>query len=412
MHRMSSPEGFRRRATLFALMIAFLDSIGVGLIIPVVPRLIEEIGHIGLGDAARIGGLLFALYSIVLFLSAPLLGALSDRVGRRPLLLIAVGGLAIDYLLQAWAPTLAWLFLGRLIAGLCGASIVVANACLADVSTAETRARSFGYMSAAFGLGFVLGPAIGGILGDLGTRVPFWAAAGLAGVNFLFALAFLPEPLPVAARRRFQWREANPFGVFRIFLRSPGVLPLAGILALYFLGSSVYVGIWAFWGFAKFDWSGTQVGLSLAMAGLTMALLQGLGTGPAVARWGERRLALAGLAVAALSCLAFGLVTSTALVFVLLCLHAIEGFVHPSIAALMSKDLPADSQGSLQGGIAAIQSLSALIGTLVFTQVFSAFMAPGARIQSPDVAFFLAGGVLALAFLGLALQRKRRPGSS
>ncbi len=400
-----------RRATVFALIVAFLDSIGAGLIIPVVPLLIEEVGHMDLGDAARIGGVLFALYSLTLFACAPLLGQLSDRFGRRPLLLLAVGGLALDYVLQAWAPTLGWLFLGRFIAGLCGASIVIANACLADVSTRETRARAFGLMSAAFGLGFVLGPALGGVLGEFGTRVPFWTAAGLAGINFLFGLVFLPETLMADARRAFRWRDANPFGVFRVFLRYPGVLPYAGILALYFLGSSVYIGVWAFWGFAKFDWTGTIVGLTLATAGLSMALLQGAGTGPAVARLGEHRLALIGLAVAALSCVGFGLLSSTLFVFILLIVHAVEGFVHPTLSAIMSKGLPEDSQGTLQGGIAAVQSLSALIGTVVFTQVFSYFMSPHALIQSPDVAFFLAGGILAFAFAMLLLLITRHHAS-
>ncbi len=400
----------RRNATVFALVVAFLDSVGAGLVIPVVPLLIEEVGNMGLGDAARVGGVLFAVYSLALFLFAPLLGALSDRFGRRPLLLLAVAGLAVDYVLQAWAPSLGWLFVGRLIAGLCGASIVIANACLADVSTRETRARAFGFMSAAFGLGFVFGPAIGGALSEFGTRVPFWAAAILAGLNFLFGLVLLPETMTSGARRAFRWRDANPLRVFLAFFKLPGVLPYAGVLALYFLGLAVYVGVWPFWGFAKFDWSGTVVGLTLATAGLAMALLQGFGTGPAVARWGEHRLALVGLAVAALSCVGFGLLSSTALVFLLLLVHGIEGFALPSVAALMSKGLTEDTQGTLQGGIAAIQSLSGLIGTVLFTQIFSFFTSPAAPVRSPDIVFFVAGAVYAAAFALLAvLGRPFRP---
>jgi MFS transporter, DHA1 family, tetracycline resistance protein len=396
----------RRNAMVFALIVAFIDSVGAGLVIPVVPLLIEEVGHMGLGDAAGIGGFLFATYGLLQFLCAPLLGALSDRFGRRPLLLLAVGGLAADYVLQAWAPSLGWLFLGRLIAGICGASIVIANACLADVSTPQTRARAFGFMSAAFGLGFVLGPALGGFLSEFGTRVPFWTAAILAGSNFLFGLFFLPETLKSERRRAFCWSEANPLGVLTVFFKFPGVLPYAGVLALYFLGSAVYVGVWAFWGFAKFDWSGTIVGLTLATAGLVMALLQGLGTGPAVARWGEHKLALAGLAVAALSCIGFGFISSTALVFALLVVHAVEGFVHPSVAALMSKALPEDIQGTLQGGIAAVQSLSGLVGTLLFTQIFSFFMSSDAPVRSPDIAFFVAGAVLVAAFAWFLVQSR------
>lgn len=403
-------DGKRRNATVFALIVVFLDVVGFGLIIPVLPRLIEEVGHIGLDDAARIGGWMFAVFSLAQFICAPLLGALSDRIGRRPLLLLAVGGLAVDYVIHALAPSVGWLFLGRLIAGVCGASFVIANACLADVHTPETRARAFGLTSAAFGLGFVLGPAFGGILGEFGTRTPFWAAAALAGANFLFGLFFLPETLPDDKRRAFQWKEANPFGVFAIFRRYPGVLLQASVLALYFLGTSVYIAIWSFWGLAKFDWSGTTIGLTLAISGLSMALLQGFGTGPAVVRWGERPLALVGLIVATLSCAAYGLLNSTILIFAMLVIHAIEGFVHPSISALMSRSLPEDAQGSLQGGIAAVQSLSMLAGTILFTQIFGFFLSPRAPVQSPDIAFFIASGILSLSFLLFLIpQRAERP---
>lgn len=396
-----------RRATVFALVAVFLDVVGFGLIIPVLPRLIEEVGHTGLDDAARIGGWLFAAFSLAQFVFAPLAGALSDRFGRRPLLLLAISGLAVDYVVQALAPTVLWLFVGRLIAGVCGSSHVIAGACLADVSSPENRARSFGRMTAAFGLGFVLGPAIGGLLGEFGTRVPFWSAAALAGVNFLFGLVALPETLARGNRRAFHWREANPLGVLAVFGRYPGVLPYALALTVFFFGTSIYAAIWPFWGIAKYGWSGTTVGLTLAASGLTVALLQGLGTGPAVARWGEHRVAAAGLAGAAATCVGFALSPTTAVVVVMLVVNAVEGFAHPMLSALMSKAVPEDTQGALQGGVSALMNLAMLAGAIFYTQAFGYFLSDASPIRSPDVAFFIAATVL-LVSLGLFVRQARR----
>lgn len=396
-----------RRATIFALVAVFLDVVGFGLVIPVLPRLIEEVGHIGLDGAARIGGWLFAAFSLAQFVFAPLAGALSDRFGRRPLLLLAIAGLAVDYVVQALAPTVLWLFVGRLIAGVCGSSYVVANACLADVSSPENRARSFGRMSAAFGLGFVLGPAIGGMLGEFGTRVPFWFAATLAGVNFLFGLLALPETLPRESRRALRWREANPLGVLAVFSRYSGVLPYALVLTVFFFGTSIYAAIWPFWGMAKYGWSGTTVGLTLAASGLTVALLQGFGAGPAVARWGESRMAMVGLAGAAATCIGFALSPTTAVVLVMLVINAIEGFAHPMLSALMSKAVPEDIQGALQGGISALMNLAMLFGAIFYTQAFGYFLSEAAPMRSPDVSFFIAAALMLLA-LGLFVGQARR----
>ncbi len=396
-----------RRATVFALVAVFLDVVGFGLIIPVLPRLIEEVGHIGLDDAARIGGWLFAMFSLAQFVFSPLAGALSDRVGRRPLLLLAISGLAVDYVVQALSPTILWLFVGRLIAGVCGSSYVIAGACIADVSSPENRARSFGRMTAAFGLGFVLGPAIGGLLGEFGTRVPFWCAAVLAGVNFLFGVFALPETLPHENRRAFHWREANPLGVLSVFGRYTGVLPYALVLTIFFFGTSIYAAIWAFWGMAKYGWPGTTVGLTLAASGITVALMQGLGTGPAVARWGERRMAVVGLAGAAATCVGFALSPTTAVVIVMLVFNAVEGFVHPMLSALMSKAVPEDTQGALQGGISALMNLAMLAGAIFYTQAFGYFLSEASPIRSPDVPFFIAA-ILMLTALSLFLRQSRR----
>ena len=395
-----------RHATLFVLLTVLLDMVGFGIIIPVLPVLIEDVGRMTLAEATKIGGWMAFAFSITQFLFSPLMGNLSDRFGRRPLLLLAIAGLGIDYLLHAWAPTLFWLFVGRAIAGFCGSSWVIANAYIADVTPPEGRARAFGIMGAAFGVGFVIGPAIGGLLGELGPRVPFVVAAAISGLNLVYGWFVLPETLPADRRRPFEWRRANPFGAFRVFRSYAGVLPLCAVMFVFFFASSVYPAIWPFWGMGKFGWSEAMVGLSLAMFGLVMAAFQGLGTGPAVKYLGESRVVIVGLACAALAMLGYGLIWSVPLVFVLMVVHGPEGFVHPMLTAMMSKVVPEDAQGELQGGISAITNIAMLAGTVFFSQVFGHFMAEGRVWRSPDVAYWIGAATLTLA---LALYLAVRP---
>ena len=337
------------------------------------------------------------------------MGNLSDRYGRRPLLLLAIFGLGVDYLFHAFAPTVGWLFVGRIVAGICGSSYVIANAFLADVTPPEGRARAFGLMGAAFGLGFVLGPALGGLLGELDPRMPFYVAAALSGCNLIYGVFVLPETLPPEKRRRFDWARANPLGTLRVFRRHSGVLPMAAVLLVYFFGTAVYPAIWAFWGMAKFGWSEAIVGLTLAAFGIVMALFQGALTGPAVRIWGEWRVALIGLVIAAAAAVGYGLAGGLWAVLVLLVIHGPEGFVHPMLTALMSRAVPEDAQGELQGGIAAAMNLAMLAGTIFFTQVFGYFLSPGAPFRSADVAFHSAGAVLALSLLMFLALVPRAP---
>lgn len=388
-----------RHAFTFVLVTVFLDMVGFGLIIPVLPALIGAVGQIGLAEASIIGGWMYVVYSGTQFVAGPLLGNLSDRFGRRPLILLAVFGLGVDYILMALAPSLGWLFLGRLIAGLCGASWVIANAYIADVTPPEGRARAFGMMGAAFGLGFVIGPAIGGLLGELGPRVPFYVAAAISIANFVYGWFVLPETLAPANRRAFEWRRANPFGAFAVFRTYAGVLPLCAVLFLFFFASSVYPAIWPFWGIAKFGWSEAMVGLTLAVFGIVMAVFQGALTGPAVKAMGEARVAMLGLLCAAIAATGYGLSGGLAMVVVLMVVHGPEGFVQPTVTALMSRVVPDDAQGELQGGISALTNIAMLAGTLFFSQVFGLFMAEGAAWRSPDIGYFVAAGVLALTLL-------------
>jgi DHA1 family tetracycline resistance protein-like MFS transporter len=398
-----------RHATLFVLLTVLLDMVGFGIIIPVLPVLIENVGHMTLAEATKIGGWMAFAFSGTQFLFAPLMGNLSDRFGRRPLLLLAIAGLGIDYLLHAWAPTLLWLFIGRAIAGFCGSSWVIANAYIADVTPPEGRARAFGIMGAAFGVGFVIGPAIGGLLGELGPRVPFIVAAVISGLNLVYGWFVLPETLPADRRRPFEWRRANPFGAFRVFRSYAGVLPLCAVMFVFFFASSVYPAIWPFWGMGKFGWSEAMVGLSLAMFGLVMAAFQGLGTGPAVKHMGESRVVILGLACAAVAMLGYGLIWSVPLVFVLMVVHGPEGFVHPMLTAMMSKIVPENAQGELQGGISAITNIAMLAGTVFFAQVFGHFMAEDRLWRSPDVAYWIGAATLTLA-LGLYIAVRPREG--
>jgi len=397
-----------RHAVTFVLITVFLDMVGFGLIMPVLPALIRDVGHMDLADAAYIGGWMFAAFSVAQFAFSPLMGNLSDRFGRRPLLLLAIFGLGLDFLFSAVAPTLFWLFVGRVLAGVCGSSYVIANAYIADVTAPEDRARAFGLVGAAFGVGFVLGPAIGGMLGELGPRVPFYVAAGISLLNFAYGWFVLPETLPADKRRAFEWRRSNPFGALKVFRRYGSVLPLCLIMGVYFFASAVYPAIWAFWGMAKFGWSEGIVGLTLAAFGLITALFQGLAIGPLVARFGEWRVCLLGLVVAVIVAFGYGLSGSLAMVLVLLVVHGPEGFAHPMMVAMMSKAVPEDAQGELQGGISAVMNIAMLFGTVAFAQVFSTFMQEDASWQTPDAAFLLAG-VLLVGVLALFIAIVKRP---
>lgn len=391
-----------RHAVAFVLVTVFLDMVGFGLITPVLPALIEEVGHVGLDRASVLGGWMFAAFSVAQFAFAPLAGNLADRFGRRPLLLIAIFGLGADFALSAWAPTLTWLFVGRILTGVCGSSWVIASAYLTDITAPENRARAFGWLTATYGLGFIIGPAVGGILGEFGPRVPFWAAAALSLVNFLYGWAVLPESLPAASRRPFSLVRSNPFGTFAVFRNYPGVLPLCLVLAFYFFITAVYPAIWSFWGIARFGWSEAVIGLTLMAYGIVTAFFQGTLTGVFVRRFGEHRTVVIGLACSAIAATGYGLAGSLVAVLLLTLAHGPEGFVHPLLTAMLTRRVPENAQGELQGGISAMLNIAMLGGTVFFAQVFGWFMAPGRDWTSPSLGFLISGVGIVLT-LGLYL---------
>jgi len=401
-----------KHAVTFVLITVFLDMVGFGIIMPVLPSLIQQVGHVNISDAARIGGWLFFAFSAAQFLFGPTMGNLSDAFGRRPLLLLAVFGLFIDYLLMSIAPNLFWLFVGRAIAGLCGASYVIANAYIADVTKPEDRAKAFGMIGAAFGLGFVIGPALGGLLGEYGARMPFYVAAGVSALNLVYGYFVLPETLAPSNRRAFEWQRANPFGTFKVFTTYHGVVPLSIVMFVYFFSSAVYPAIWAFWGIAKFGWSEWLVGLSLAAFGIVTAVFQGALTGPAVKLWGESKVALIGLVSAVIAAIGYGFAPGLLVVIIFFIIHGPEGFVHPMLTAIMSKAVPENAQGELQGGISSIMSVSMLLGTVFFSQIFGYFMQDSAPVRSPDMAFFVAAGLLVVTLAMFVVVRRRMANSS
>lgn len=407
---MTSTVSVSRNTHTFIFATVLIDMIGLGLIWPVVPALLQDVGHVDLAQATVIGGWMFAAYALAQFLGGPLMGNLSDAYGRRPMLLLAIGGLAVDYVFSALAPTVWLLILGRVIAGLCGASHVIATAYLTDVTAPENRARAFGMIGAAFGMGFVIGPAIGGLLGEFGPRVPFWAAAGLATLNFAFGYFVLPESLPPEKRRAFQWRRANPLSVLMVFRGYPSVLPLTLVLALYFFAANVYPTLWSFWGIAAFGWTEALIGATLAMFGIMAALVQGGLSGPLVKRFGERRVVILGLCVGAAGSVGFAFVNSFAIVLVLLAIVAFEGLVHPCLTALMSKEVPDDAQGELQGGLASVTNLAALFSALFFTQAFGWFMRPEAVTPWPGAPFLICGGLMLAALIWFLVIAPRTQG--
>ncbi|MFO1122485.1 MAG: TCR/Tet family MFS transporter [Hyphomicrobiales bacterium] len=385
-----------RHAIAFVFITVMMDMIGYGLVMPVLPRMIEEVGHLDLAAASVIGGWMYFAYGAMQFLFGPAVGNLSDAYGRRPLLLLAVFGLSVDFLFTAVAPTLFLLFVGRVVAGICGASYTIANAYLADITRPEERAKVFGLMGAAFGLGFVIGPAIGGLLGEFGPRVPFYVAATLTGLNFIFGYVVLPETLPPEKRRPFSLTRSNPLGALLVFGKHPGVLPLAILMFAYFAATSVYPAIWAFWGIARFGWSEAVIGLTLAAFGLITAVMQGAFTGFTVSRLGERNTVVFGLAASIIAAAGYAWAPSLLAVMVLLVIHAPEGFVHPALTAIMSRSTPEDAQGELQGGIASVQSVAMLIGTVFYAQAFGFFMQPGAPVVTPSAGYVIAAILLTM----------------
>ena len=401
-----------RGAFVFIFIAVLVDSIGFGIILPVLPRLIIELTGVSMDRAAVYGGWLSFVYALMQFFCAPVLGNLSDRFGRRPVLLAALLALGCDYLIMGFAPAIGWLFAGRLIAGVAGASFTPAYAYVADVTPPERRAQSFGLVGAAFGIGFIVGPAIGGLLGGLGPRAPFFTAGAIALANTTLGYFALPESLPQRLRRPFHWTRANPLGTVLQMLKYPVVSRLLGALFLWQIAHQVLPSTWAFYTISKFHWTSAEVGYSLAFVGLLMALAQGALTRVLIP-WlgGARRAAAAGMAAAIIAYVGYAFATEGWMMYVVALTTFVFALTYPSMNALASQPIPPDAQGELQGAVAGLYSLSSIVGPPLMTQVFGHFSARSAGLYFPGAAFLTAAlltagcaALFARALRGLAPQ--------
>ncbi|SFF91996.1 MFS transporter, DHA1 family, tetracycline resistance protein [Novosphingobium sp. CF614] len=387
--------------------IVLIDMLGFGIVIPVLPQLIMHLGHLPIDSAAVYAGWLGAGYASMQFIFAPIIGSLSDRFGRRPVLLAALLGFGIDYAVMGFAPTLGWLVVGRIAAGITGASFSTAYAYIADITPPEKRAASFGVMGMAFGFGFIVGPALGGLLGTLGPRVPFFAAAGLALVNFLIGSFVLRESLAPENRRPFSWKRANALGALMTLRgQSATVLWFVAALGTWQLAHIVYPAIWAYFAIAAYGFGQREVGLALGMVGLSSALVQGLGLRLLAPRLGETRAVAIGVIAVCASAILYAVARSTPMVYLAICVGALQGFIQPSIAALNSRAIDARSQGELQGATQSIGSIAAIVGPPLYSGVFAKFSGPAAIVHLPAMPLLVAA-VFALASLAFFLGGTR-----
>ena len=363
---------FDNRAIPIALAAVLIDTIGFGIVMPVFPQLITSLGHIDLEQATRVAGYMLVVFSVMQFFAGPILGNLSDRFGRRPVLLASMLCFGVDYALMAWAPTLAWLFLGRAIAGASGAVYGPVGSVIADVTPPEKRSAAFGMMGACFGIGFIIGPALGGLLAGFGPRAPFVAAAVLALVNAGVMFAFLPETLKPENRRPFHLKDAHVIGAFRPLFHAGNAAPLLLAWFIWQLAHMVYPATWSFWAAMRFGWDARAIGWSLAFVGVIMACVQGGLTGPVIKRIGERKAMVVGMCSAGLAFYLFAFATAGWQAYVLMAVSAFQGFVFPAFNGLLSRMVDATRQGALQGGIGSMSSVSSILGPLLLTQALAA----------------------------------------
>ena len=390
-----------RHAVPFITTTIFIDAVGFGIIMPVLPQLVMQVGGIGLSDAIEVGAWIGFAMALATFFAAPVLGNLSDAFGRRRVLLLSLGGLTIDYLLLVVVGTLPLLFIARIISGIFGGSYAAAQAAIADVTTPDERARNFGFVGAAFGVGFVAGPVIGGFLGEMGPRAPFVVAALLAGLNFLYGLTLFPETLPPERRRPFDWRRANPLGALAAARAVPGMMAMAAVLTVWQVASLVYPLTWSFYGIAQFGWTPRIIGFSLAAVGAIMAISQLFLTGRAVARLGERNAASLGISASVTAYFAYAFATETWMAFAILSLMVISAFVQPSLMAMLSRRATPETQGEVQGIAAMAMGLGSLVAPLLLTGTMAHFTAPNAPVYFPGAAFIVSAlfGLVCLLLL-------------
>ncbi len=394
-----------RKAFLFIIITLMIDAMGIGLIIPVMPDLLTEIDGGTLGEAAIWGGILTTLFAVMQFIFGPFLGSLSDRYGRRPVLLVSLAVIAADYLVMATTGLLWVLILARMVGGITAATQSTASAYIADISPPEKKSANFGLVGAAFGVGFVFGPVIGGLLGEYGTRAPFYAAAALAGLNLVFGFFVLPETVTDRTRRAFTWRRANPFGSFAALSKLPDITRLLMLIFLYEFAFIVYPATWAYYGQAAFGWDSGMVGLSLGAFGIAMAIVQGGLIRWIIPRFGEHRAIIGALAFNFVAFTVLTVLTNGIVALIFTPFTALGAIIAPTLQGMMSRRVPDDSQGELQGVIASSKSVAMIFAPLVLTRIFWAFT-DGDGIYLPGAPFALSA-LLMVVCLGVFVTRRR-----
>lgn len=401
--------GKRQAAIGFIFITLLIDVMGWGLIIPVMPKLISQLKGIPVNEASSDGAWLIAAYALTQFLFAPVIGNLSDQYGRRPVLLSSLVGFGIDYIILALAPTYGWLFLGRIIAGITGASFTTASAYIADISSPENRAKNFGVIGAAFGLGFVIGPALGGLLAGLGLRAPFYAAAALCLLNALYGYFILPESLKKENRRKFQWKKANPVGSLLFLRRTPGIGGLAVCYFLIYLAAQSVQGNWSFFTMYRFGWKEGMVGISLAVVGVLVGAVQGGLTRLVNPRLGDEKSIYLGLFLYALGLALFGIATAGWMMFLFLLPYCLGGIAGPSLQSTLAAHVPPSRQGELQGALTSLMSLTTILGPLLMNNLFRFFTTDKAPFYFPGISFLLGSFFMLLSlFIAWTILSRER----
>lgn len=392
------PNTTSKASIFFIFVTVLIDVIGFGIIIPVLPPLLQELTNLKVNEVSIYGGYLLMAFAIPQFIFSPLWGNVSDRFGRRPIILLSLFGFSIDYLLLAIAPTYWWLVVGRIIAGFFGASFTTASAYIADISTADNRSKNFGLLGAAFGMGFVIGPLLGGVLGSLGTRAPFYTAAGLTMVNFLYGLFVLPESLPPDLRRPFDWRRANPISSLKQLNNYKGIGWLLIAYTLLSLGSHAVSSNWTFFTSYKFGWGELMIGISLAVVGIVSGGVQAVLSQKAANTLGLGRSVYIGFGLYTIGMILFGLASSTWMMMLFIIPYCLGGIAMPNLQAYMVDRVAANEQGELQGGLTSLQSLTTIFGPVMMTGVFTYFTSDAAPVTLPSVAFYLGALLMAVSW--------------
>ncbi|MEP6926513.1 MAG: TCR/Tet family MFS transporter [Ginsengibacter sp.] len=401
-----------RAALGFIFLTLIIDVTGLGIIIPVLPKLIEELIHGNVSMASRYAGWLTFAYAIMQFLFSPFLGNLSDKFGRRPILLFSLFGFGVDYVFLSFAPTIGWLFVGRIIAGITGASFTTATAYIADISAPKDRAKNFGLVGAALGLGFIIGPVVGGLLGQYGSRVPFLAAAALAFINFLYGFFVLPESLTVENRRSFEWKRANPFGAFRHLKKYSAVAALSVSFFLVYMAGQSVQSVWSFFGIERFKWSPKLIGISLGVVGLLVGLVQGVLIRYINPKLGNTKSIYIGFGLYALGLVLFACATQGWMMFIFLVPYCLGGIAGPALQSIITGHVPANEQGELQGALTSLISATSILSPVVMTSLFAHFTSKQTSLYFPGAPFVLGAMLMfaagLMAYKVLSKEKKGR----